>query len=141
MRLAVVIFGLSMVLEGLSALAQGTGDSRFDGRWSVILQCPPAPDGALPFTFKFMAEVANGTLHGQYGTPGQPASLSLDGPIQPTGAAHLIARGMTGQSAYNINQTSRGVPYQYDVDARFAGGQGTGSWVAKRTCNFSFAKQ
>jgi hypothetical protein len=141
MRVALLIFALPMLLGGPSAWAQGTGGGRFDGRWAVVLECPQAPDGALPFTFHFMADVAGGTLHGQYGTPGQPASLSLDGPIQPSGAAQLKARGLTGQSAYNINQTTRGVPYQYDVDAHFAGAQGTGSWVAKRTCTFSFTKQ
>jgi hypothetical protein len=90
--------------------------------------------------FRFSADVVRGELHGQYGTPGQPASLSLDGPIRADGSAQFKASGVTGQSVYNINHTARGVPYQYDVTAHFVGTQGTGSWVSKRTCNFTFTK-
>jgi hypothetical protein len=142
MRQTVVFtFGLFSMLWTVSAAAPAAGADPFAGTWGVVLACPPSPDGALPFTFRFGAEIRVGALHGQYGTPGQPASLALDGRVQPDGSAHLIARGITGQSAYSINQTMRGVPYQYDVNAQFSAARGTGSWVTKRTCNFTFTKQ
>jgi hypothetical protein len=135
------LIGLISAIWAASAAAQAPGAGGFDGTWGVVLACPRSPDGALPFTFRFAADVKGGVLHGQYGTPGAPASLALDGHIQHSGAAQLIGRGITGQSAYNINQTTRGAPYQYDVDAQFGATQGTGTWVAKRICNFTFTKQ
>jgi len=135
------IFGLLAGLWGAGAAAQAPGGSRFDGHWGVVLACPPSPDGALPFTWRFAAGIRGGVLHGQYGTPGQPPSMSLDGRVEYDGAAQLQARGLAGQSAYNLNQASRGVPFQYDVTAQFDPTRGTGSWVTKRTCDFTFTKQ
>lgn len=130
-----------LVLLTASAAAQAPGASGFDGQWAVLLTCPPSPDGALPFTWRFPAEIRGAVFHGVYGTVGQPASMSLDGRLQSDGSAQLQARGLTGQSAYNLNQTTRGVPFHYDVTARFDAAQGTGSWVTKRICQFTFTKQ
>src|ERR1700691_4815756 len=117
-RTGLFTLGLLSALWSANAWSQ-TEDRRFDGHWGVVLACPPSPDGGLPFTYRFAAQVRGGVLHGQNGTPGQPASLALDGHIQSDGSAQMIARGVTGQSADTVNQTARGVPYQYDVSAQF----------------------
>ncbi|MBV9858809.1 MAG: hypothetical protein JO038_01710 [Alphaproteobacteria bacterium] len=133
--------GLSLVLCSASAMAQMPAGSPFDGRWLVVLACPPSTDGALPFTWRFYADVRGGVLHGEYGTVGQPASMSLDGRIQPDGLAQLVAQGLTGVSAYNVNQAARGIPFRNDVPARFDTNRGAGNWVYRRTCEFSFTRQ
>jgi len=121
--------------------AESARDAQFDGRWDVILACPKAPDGALPFTFEFPADVKDAMLHGEYGLAGQSGWLSLDGRIRPDGAANLEAHGLTGQSNYNINHTAQSVPYEHDVAAHFDASRGTGNWVTSRTCDFTFRKR
>ncbi len=116
------------------------GSAGFDGKWDVLLVCPKSADGALPFTFEFPAEVKNAVLHGEYGTPGSPGWLALDGSIQPNGNAIMKTHGLTGHSAYNLNNTARGVPYMHPVTAHFDGSHGTGTWTAPRICNFTFTK-
>jgi hypothetical protein len=106
----------------------------------VILVCPKVPDGALPFTFEFTAAVKDPVLHGEHGFAGQPGWLSLDGRIQPDGAANLAARGLTGHPNYNINRTAQGVPYEHDVTAHFDASRGTGNWVTTRICDFTFRR-
>ena len=39
--------------------------SRFDGTWSVTLDCPTHTDGALGYMYQFSAQVKNGVLYGQ----------------------------------------------------------------------------
>jgi hypothetical protein len=129
----------------LSATAWADGSpldvSRFDGRWAVTLTCPRSPDGALPFRFNFPAEVRGGVMHGENGVAGQPGSMTLDGKIGDDGAAVLDASGLTGMSAYNVDQTVRGVPYHHSVTAQFGSAAGSGHWVADRTCDFTFRRR
>jgi hypothetical protein len=144
-----IFFGLGLLLALWSAsVSSATPDAgRFDGRWGVILVCPKAPDGALPWTFEFTADVKDAMLHGEHGLTGQPGWLSLDGRIQPDGAANLEAHGLTGDPHYNINQTVQSVPYEHDVTAHFDASRGAGNWRASqsngqvRTCDFTFRRQ
>ena len=141
------VVGLLLVLWSASASSATPDAGRFDGRWGVILVCPRAPDGALPWTFEFTADVKEAILHGEHGLAGQPGWLSLDGRIQPDGTANLEARGLTGNPQYNVNQTVGGVPYQHDVTAHFDASRATGNWRAfqsnaqVRTCDFTFRRQ
>jgi hypothetical protein len=112
----------------------------FDGRWSVVLTCPKASDGALPFTWEFEAEVKASVLHGEHGTPGQPAWMTLDGKIAQDGSADLTAKGLTGRPDYNLNHTDQAVAWQHPVNAQFAASHGDGHWVAPRTCQFKFSR-
>lgn len=136
--------GLGIIVAGglaaAAAAAQAQDAARFDGDWAVVLHCPRSPDGALPFAFRFPARVSGGVLHGENGVAGQPRWLALDGPIRPNGDAALVANGITGQSAYNLNGTGRGVPYRYAVSAHFEASSGTGQWVTTRTCVFTFSR-
>jgi hypothetical protein len=139
-RVIGLAFGLALGLAGAGA-AHAQDSARFDGDWAVVLHCPHSSDGALPFTFGFIATVAGGTLHGANGVAGRPGWLSLDGPIQSSGDAALIANGLTGDSKYNIKQTQRGVPYRYPVSAHFEAASGTGQWVSRRVCVFTFTRE
>jgi hypothetical protein len=132
-------FGCALVLTAAAA-SHAQDSARFDGNWAVTLHCPRAPDGALAFTFHFDGTVSGGKLHAQFGQPGASPSLALDGPIQPTGDAALIANGVTGRGQYNINETQRGVPYTYPVSAHFEAARGTGQWVTSRVCVFTFTQ-
>jgi hypothetical protein len=128
-------------LAGFGATAARTADaSGFDGAWAVTLNCPASPDGAMPFTFRFAAQVSGGRLHGENGLAGTPGWMSLDGPIQPDGTAVLDASGVTGRSAYNIHSTGAGVAYHHSVSAHFDADRGAGQWVTTRTCDFAFTR-
>jgi hypothetical protein len=130
-----------MLLFAVCTMSAGAADvGAFDGRWDVTLSCPRSSDGALPFAWEFMADVKDSALHGEHGTKGQPQWLALDGKIGPEGVADLMAHGVTGASAYTVNHTGEGVPYQHAVAAKFEGASGTGSWVTTRTCGFTFVK-
>jgi len=145
-RRILLLFGL-LSASGSASASAAADSGRFDGRWGVILVCPKAPDGALPFTFEFTAAVRQAMLHGEHGLAGRPGWLSLDGAIQPDGTANLEARGLTGDPHYNINQTTQAVPYEHDVSARFGASRGAGNWRAlqsngqTRTCDFTFTRQ
>ncbi len=131
---------LALTLAGAAA-AHAQDAARFDGAWNVVLFCPRSADGALPFTFRFAATVTNGTLNGVNGVAGHPGWMTLDGQINPDGAANLDADGLTGNAAYNVDQTQRGVPYHHPVTARFDATRGTGQWTTTRTCDFTFTRQ
>ena len=97
-----MLFAFALLLPlCFASVSSATSDAgRFDGTWDVTLVCPKASDGALPFTFEFTADVKGAMLHGVRGLAGQPGWLSLDGPIQPDGAANLLAHGLTGNPKY-----------------------------------------
>ena len=82
----------------------------------------------------------DGVLAGQFGSSGQPSSLTLNGRIEPNGKASIDARGMTGDPKYNVSRASQGVPYSYRADAQFDGARGTGKRTQLRPCNLTFVK-
>lgn len=104
---------LASVSEQIRALSP----ARFDGVWNVTVQCP-AHEGASGYTLRFPAQVKDAVLSGQFGTPGQPGSLTLTGKIEPDGNASIDARGMTGDPRYAANQLNRGSAYAYRAGAR-----------------------
>jgi hypothetical protein len=145
-RRLLFVVGLLSVLWSASASSATPDAGRFDGRWGVILVCPKTADGALSWSFEFTADVKEGMLHGKHGLAGQPGWLSLDGRIQPDGAASLAARGLTGNPRYNLNQTEGGVPYEHVVTAHFDASRATGNWQLQsnaqvRTCDFTFSRR
>jgi hypothetical protein len=113
----------------------------FDGTWIVTVDCPRAADGASGFTFDFPARVNDGLLKGEFGTEGAPGWLRLEGRIQTDGSAKLDAKGLTGDPKFNLKGVQKGVPYAYDVAARFEGSRGTGRRLQLRPCELRFVKQ
>src|SRR6185295_3559459 len=79
----------------------------------------PAAEAATGYKMRFPVEVKDGVLSGQYGTEGQPSSVTLKGRIQPDGQAIVDARGVTGDPNRTVGRVSRGSTYSYSVDARF----------------------
>ena len=129
-------------LASLAAPPPASSAARFDGLWSVTVECPRTPTGAEGYVLRFFVEVQDGMLHGQHGTDGQPNSLTFTGKIQPDGSAAINARGITGEPKYNTNREPKGTPYGYFATARFDGAQGTGKRIAPpRSCDLTFAKQ
>ena len=130
------------IAGGHSHVFLGAGHARNERRtWGVIALCPSTPDGAFGYTLQFTAEVKAGVLHGQYGAAGQPASLALDGAIQPDGTAKLAAKGFTGDSDFTQAKVKPATPYGYDVTAQFKESRGTGTRVGPgRICNYSFVR-
>lgn len=125
------------VLIALQARAAGP----FDGTWNVTLTCPAATDGALGYTYQFIAEVRSSILHGENGTRQSPSWLTLDGPIQADGTATLAAQGLTGNPGYNVARVNPGIPYSYHVNAKFTGATGAGKRVELRACDLQFIKR
>jgi class 3 adenylate cyclase len=125
--------------KNVQPVPSGTG--HFDGTWNVTVECYRHTDGALGYTLEFVAQVKDGFLRGEQGSEGAPGSLRLEGEIQPDGNAKLDARGRTGDPRFNAKNVRSGVPYAYDVIARFEGSRGTGHRVQLRKCDLTFAKQ
>ena len=126
----------------ISAMGQpgSASPTRFDGQWSVSLVCQTTTDGAAGYITNFMADVRNGTLHGEHGVPKVSGWLGLDGKIQPDGTALLLASGLTGPSNFNVGKVMPDTPYSFHVDARFDATQGSGTRVEVRPCHVTFAK-
>lgn len=113
----------------------------FDGRWSVTMACPTAEDGALGYTWRFDARVVNGVLHGDYGTQGMPASMSLDGQIGAGGAASLSGALLSGQPQYAVRRVGPGTPVHFTVNAQFNAERGAGTRREIRPCFFTFVRR
>ena len=126
-------------LASVTQQSRALSPTRFDGIWNVTVHCP-AHAGASGYTLRFPAQVKDAVLAGQFGTPGQPGSLSLNGRIEPDGNASIDARGMTGDGKYAVNQVGKGANYSYRVEARFDGTRGGGDRTETRPCSLSFLK-
>ena len=113
---------------------------RFDGTWNVTLDCPKTGT-AQGYVNRFVAQVRDGYLQGDFGTQGTAGSLRLSGSIQPDGTATLDAKGLTGDPKYNPTGGSAGTRYGYNVVAEFDGARGTGRRVQVRSCDLTFTRQ
>ena len=127
-------------IETLAAPDTSSRLAKFDGTWATTIDCEAATR-AEPYSLRLFVAVKDGVLSGNFGTEGQPGSLSLNGSIQPDGSAGIGARGITGDIKFNINQSARGTPYSYRVSARFDEARGSGERLDKRVCHLSFTKQ
>jgi hypothetical protein len=127
-------------LAAVSPPARPRDATRFDGVWTVTVQCP-AHAGAAGYTKRLVAHVKDGALNAQQGTVGQPNSLMLSGTIQPDGKASFEARGAVGDSRNAAGALSRGSGYVYRVDAVFEDTRGSGNRADDvRPCRLTFVK-
>ncbi|MCK1359324.1 caspase family protein [Bradyrhizobium sp. 199] len=136
-------------IEGLKqkvALAPATGESKtfdgktFDGRWDVTVNCVGAGK-ALGYTRALSGTVANGVFHAEDLDQRTNSTLVIDGQIPADGKTTLTARGLTGPSAYTINNSAPGSPYAYTIDAQFERTRGSGKRNEARACNLVFVKR
>ena len=137
------------------AIAQETPPSRdapsppassaFDGKWTVLLDCPNHDDGkgdfAKGYRQSFPAEINGGELRGTHAIEGQPGWHLLTGKIAPDGKATLRLDGIVSSPRNAINDAGRGKPYTYRVRAQFAPDSGTGQRLGQRKCDFTFKRQ
>jgi TolB-like protein len=119
----------------------GSDARRFDGIWDVTLVCPQHTDGALGFSYQFIARVKDGVLHGEYGTPDTAPSLTINGTIERDGSAVIKANGLTGDPKYSVGRSQKSTSYSYHLSANFEGSRGTGKRIETRVCNVTFVKQ
>jgi Caspase domain len=126
-------------LAGATSPARTLDAARFDGSWTVTVDCP-AHQSAAGYSMQFFAEVKDGVLAGQFGSSGQPSSLTLKGRIEPNGKGSIDARGMTGDPKFTANRVSQGSPYSYRADVQFDGTRGSGKRTQIRPCDLTFVK-
>src|ERR1035441_1338790 len=112
----VLLFGI--VLMALAAGGQSAA-GKYDGTWKTSVTCDPA-GGTLGYTWHFLSTVTGDVLHGERGTPGQPAFLAIDGKIANDGKAKLTASGVSAGSQYTHGPIkSEGQDYSYEVKSQF----------------------
>ena len=103
---------LTIILSGSltavcpSLLAQPAGKQVFDGTWNVTIACAKAPDGALPYSWLFTADVRRGAVLGHYNKPESVPSGTLTGQIGVGGDALLVMEGLTGNIGYTLGKVS-----------------------------------
>jgi len=114
---------------------------QFDGQWDVVQTCPASADGALGYRYEYLGDVRASHLHAEHGAVGHGGWISLEGTIQPDGAAKFDAHGITGQSRFAINHAAPGTEFHHLVNARFDGNRGAGQWVTTRVCTFDFTRE
>jgi hypothetical protein len=131
----------ALLLLSLPGFSSAAGTQQFDGTWQTTVSCAAARD-ALGYSFRFISTVRNGVLHGLHGTAGQASSLQIDGTIEADGTGKLYAKGFTGSKEFVPGRdTPRGTEYDYNIDARFKGSNGTGTRVEGRPCSYEFVRQ
>ena len=113
---------------------------RFDGTWEVVIACT-GQGGALGYTWRLLASVQDGILHGQFGTEGVAPCLTVDGRISADGTSTLFASGLSGDSKYSTGNNQKGTPYSYHIDATFTEARGSGHRVETRPCDILFVKK
>lgn len=112
----------------------------FDGSWAVRVHCPRHEDGAWGYKLELVAQVHNGHLRAETGSPGEPGWTLLRGEIQPDGHAQLHAQGLTSNPRYAVKGARSGTPFQYEVEAMFNGDQGQGRRLQLRACGVVFQR-
>jgi hypothetical protein len=131
------------LLAPLGAKAARTASTRFDGAWTVAIECPKVTDGerVKGYAFRFPGTVKDGRLQAQRLTEGTPGFLRLEGAIDADGQAQLSASGLTSGPEYAMKGAPPGTLYTYGVAARFEAGRGTGRRAEGRPCTFTFVKE
>ncbi|TGN85239.1 caspase family protein [Bradyrhizobium yuanmingense] len=123
------------------ALAPASGENKtFDGKWDVTVNCASLGK-ALAYTRALSATVANGVFHAEDRDPRTNSTLEINGQISADGKSTLSARGLTGPSAYTMNNIAPGSPYAYTIDAQFERSRGSGKRNERRPCSFTFLKR
>ena len=102
----------------------------YDGRWSVVQDCPSA-NGFGGYVHPLNMTVTGGAVRAQWGGEGRPDSWAITGQIMPDGSATLVVSGLS----------DKGLPIGYSFAARFDANTGTGARTKDRHCDFTFARR
>jgi hypothetical protein len=136
-----IILGGALSAASPSLPAQSTGNQVFDGTWNVSVACAKAPDGALPYSWLFSAEVREGAILGHYHKPETVPSGTLSGHIGVDGDALLVMQGLTGDNPHTLGHVGPGTPFHYTITAHFDADHGTGKRNEGRACALDFVKR
>jgi hypothetical protein len=121
--------------------AQSAAYQVFDGTWNVTVACAKAPDGALPYSWYFQADVRKGAMLGHYQKPEAIPSGTLSGQIGADGDALLLMEGLTGDVGHTLGKVNPGTPFRYSITAHFDANHGTGKRNEGRACALDFVKR
>jgi hypothetical protein len=137
-----LVAALLVGLHSVSPAAADESASPYDGKWSVVLTCPPhnEDEDAKGYVHRFPAEVKAGVMQGTHAAEGEPGWHFLSGPIEKDGTAHLTLQGIVNNADYSVGHAYRGKPYVYRVRAKFEATSGVGQRVGKRRCEFQFRR-
>ena len=143
MRHACVIFLVLAASPAARAQSSDAGASRFDGEWTVTMNCPSNTEKSAARGYKrqFPARVNAGVLTGEIGVADAPGWLRIDGRIGADGTALLDAQGRTGDPEYAVSQPPPSSPYAFHIDARFDAAHGSGRRLEQRVCSFAFDRR
>lgn len=117
--------------------------TKYDGQWSVELVCADTQDktGLVKgYEYKFFVVIVGGTVRGQYGAKGSPASVTFSGLVETDGTLELRAVGNTGRSDYSVGKVERGTEYSYSLSGTLEGNKGQAKRRELRMCTALFAK-
>ncbi|MEO6897444.1 MAG: hypothetical protein ABI218_12445 [Caldimonas sp.] len=134
---------LALAISVTASIAQtAAAPDRFDGNWSVRIDCPSnsEPSGAKGYVFEFPATVTKSFLSGTRGEQSAPGYLHIEGVIQPDGTAELRADGRTGNPDFAVRHPASGSTFTYQIAAQFESTKGTGQRLKARVCTFGFSK-
>ena len=142
MKIQMMIVSAMMLALSIVVSAQAQ-TSTFDGTWNVQLKCEQTFN-APAYTYKFVAEVKDSQLLGQYGSKDKPNSLKISGKIEVDGRSMLQATGYVGKAG--PKGAVEGQVYNYVIKAQFNGSQGNGTRMqtiksGQRNCDYVFTKQ
>lgn len=126
-------------LAGLAAKPPALDPARFDGAWSVTIECEPY-NAAAGYRLQFPARVKDGVIDAQNGVVGEPSSLTMTGKIAADGNGTVAVRGLTGNPNATLNREARGSSYGYRANLRFEGSRGSGTRVEARPCTLTFVR-
>ena len=141
----VLITTVSLAQQKSPAEAPNSSDlRRFDGTWGVTLTCADFKDdkaGAKGYSYRFLMDVKQGVLFGEYRRENEPGWLRYEGQIEADGTAMISAKGLTGDPRTAVGQIAKGTPYSYRIKAEFDKSRGHGTRLDLRPCDVTFVKQ
>jgi len=123
------------------AFGAGPPGGPFDGEWSVALVCPDTQDKSglvKGYEYTFRVTIADGKLHGQYGSQGAPASVMYSGEVAGDGTLELRAVGNTGRSDRSVGRVARGTEYAYTMSGKLNQAHGQAVRRELRPCTATF---
>jgi uncharacterized caspase-like protein len=113
---------------------------RFDGLWAANVVCDKAGKSE-GWSKDFVAELKNGSVHGQYGVAGQLGFTSWDGTVKSDGGIHLTQSGINDGGPAALDPSKRGTKFAFAFTGRLEGSQGSALRVEGRTCRLTLVKQ
>jgi hypothetical protein len=159
-RLAAVVLAMLAATAPPGAGAQNTGSShekaqepapvspasvattnRFDGDWTIHVECPTDASGAPGRAYDLPASILNGRLFGSRGPQGAPGSVQVEGTIGTDGEGQFQAHGRTGGPEDAGPRVPAGTVFSYDIKAHFDDAKGTGRRLQDRACLLTFARR